>query len=84
LDRLILSLGASIRLSPIPVALIDPLINLRLDGYNTNVLSWPHQTENRSSFESGNLGKEQQLSFPEQCQWIQGCAASSWQEAVIM
>ena len=66
------------------MALIDPLINFRLDGYNTNVLSWPHQTEKSSSFESVNLEKEQQLSFPKQCQWIQGCAASFWQEAVIM
>jgi hypothetical protein len=72
------------RLSPIPVALIDPLINIRLDGYNPNMHLWPHQTEKCSSFESVNLGKEQQLSFPEQCQWIQGCAASSCQEAVIV
>jgi hypothetical protein len=66
------------------VALIDPLINLRLDGYNLNMLSWPRLIEKRSYFESVNMVKEQQLSFPEQCQWIQGFATSSWQDAVIM
>ena len=42
------------------------------------MLSWPRLIEKRSYFESVNMVKEQQLSFPEQCQWIQGFATSSW------